>query len=324
MPVKRVNSRLKVLLLCLLAASMLSPLLLTGVKAQSGALTVGYWPLNQIQPSSYNVITPDSTGAAPGFLGGSPQPTLVDGKFGKALQFSGTNFVYIPIDFIVGYPPSSQPIYVPVSPSLDVQKYIDISAWINVPAIKNVTYNFIVVKATHPSNLFSSLTSEATYTNETISTIVVGLAVRGLYLTDEGNQAVGALSGFVLTDTGGFNEVVAIQPVSLNQWINVEFTRDSTGMHLYVNGAEQSVNVIHGVQNPQGDIVNGTEYYIGHDGFASIQDVSIVDLNPPQVAEAAFDIGPNIMITVVAVAVILAVAWVMRRLIQLWLIRPKP
>jgi hypothetical protein len=170
--------------------------------------------------------------------------------------------------------------------------------------------------------LFSSLTSEATYWQNT--TRIVGLAVRGLYLPDEGNQIVGALSGFVLTDTGGFNEIITKQPVPLNQWINVGFTRDSTGMHLYVNGAEQSVNVIHGVQNPQGNIVNGTEYYLGHDGFAIIQDVSIVDLNPPQVAEAAFDIGPNIMITVVAVAVILAVAWVMRRLIQLWLIRPKP
>jgi hypothetical protein len=318
---KPVKSGVKVLMLCLLAASVLSPVLLTGVKAQGSEVTVGYWPLSQVQPSGYTVITPDSTGVNPGLLGGSPQPTLVDGEFGKAMQFSGNNFVYIPIKFIVGFPPSPQPIYVPVSPNLDVQKYIQIEAWINVPALKNVTYNNIVVKCTHPNELFSSLTSEATYWNDT--TRIVGLAIRGTYLRDEGNQVAGALSGFVSTDTGGFNEIVTTQPIALNQWINVEFTRTSTGMHLYVNGYEQSVNVIHGVQNPQGNIVNGTEYYFGHDGFATIQDVSITDLDPPKVAEAAFDIGPNIMITVIVAAVILAIAWVMRRLIQLWLIRPK-
>jgi hypothetical protein len=94
-------------------------------------------------------------------------------------------------------------------------------------------------------------------------------------------------------------------------------------MHLYVNGYEQSVNVVQGVQNPQGNIVNGTEYYIGHDGLATIQGVKIIDLDPPQVTESAFDIGPNIMILVIVVAMTFAVAWVLRRVIQLWLIRPK-
>ena len=94
-------------------------------------------------------------------------------------------------------------------------------------------------------------------------------------------------------------------------------------MHLYINGYEQSVDVIHGVQNPQGNIINGTEYYFGHDGLATIEDVSINDLSPPQVSDASFDIGPNIMVVIIVVSVIFAVAWLLRRMIQLWLIRPK-
>ena len=89
----------------------------------------------------------------------------------------------------------------------------------------------------------------------------------------------------MLTDSGGFNEIVTKQAVPLNQWVNVEFTRTSTGIHLYINGHEQSVNVIQGVQNPQGNIVNGTEYYFGHDGLATIDDVRITDLAPPAVGE---------------------------------------
>jgi hypothetical protein len=307
----RVKSSVKVLMLCLLAASVLSPILLTGVKAQSSGVTVGYWPLDQIQPSGSNVITPDSIGANPGIVAGTLQPTLVDGKFGKAMQFNGDNFVYVPIKFIVGFPPTPQPIYIPISPKLDIQKYVQIEAWINVPGYKNATYNNIVVKCNHPDQA-------ASWQN---TTRVLGLAIRAG--APENGVVQGALSGFVLTDTGGFDEIVTAQTVPLNQWVDVEFTRTSTGMHLYVNGYEQSVNVAEGVQNPQGNIVNGTEYYFGHDGLATIQDMRIIDLDPPQVAEAAFDIGSNIMILTIVVAVIVAVAWVLRRVIQLWLIRPK-
>lgn len=112
----------------------------------------------------------------------------------------------------------------------------------------------------------------------------------------------------MLTDSG-FNEIVTTQPVPLNEWINVEFTRTSTDMHLYVNGHEQDVNVIQGVQNPQGNIVNGTEYYFGHDGLATIDDVRITDLAPADVNEDSFDIDPNIMIAVIVVSVIFAIAW---------------
>lgn len=127
----------------------------------------------------------------------------------------------------------------------------------------------------------------------------------------------------MLTDSGGFNEIVTKEPVPMNQWVNVEFSRTSTGMHLYVNGYEQNVNVIQGVQNPQDNIVNGTEYYFGHDGLATIDDVHITDLSPPDITENAFDIGPNVMIAVIVVSVIFAAAWLLRRAIQLWLIRPK-
>ena len=311
MAFKIVKSMVKVLMLCLLAASVLSPILLTGVKAQSSGVTVGYWPLSQVQPSGSTVVTPDSTGVNPGIVAGTPQPTLVDGKFGKAMQFNGNNFVYIPIKFVVGFPPMPQPMYIPVSPNLDVQKYIDISTWINAPGYKNATYNNILVKCNHPDQACA-------WQN---TTRILGLAIRAGM--PENGVVQGAISGFVLTDSGGFNEIVTTQPVPLNQWVEVEFTRDSTGMHLCVNGYEQSVNVVQGVQNPQGNIVNGTEYYIGHDGLATIQDVKIIDLDPPQVTEAAFDIGPNIMILVIVVAMTFAVAWVLRRVIQLWLIRPK-
>jgi hypothetical protein len=295
----------------LLAATLLSPILLTSVKAQSSGVTVGYWPLSQIQPSGYSTITPDSTGVNPGIVGGTPQPTLVDGKFGEAMQFNGNNFVYVPIKFVIGFPPMPQPMYLPVSPNLDIQKYFQVQAWINIPGYKNATYNNIIVKCTHPD--------QACNWNSTVR--ILGLAIRAVI--PENGVVQGALSGFLLTDSGGANEIVTTQPVPLNQWVEVEFTRDATGLHLYINGYEQSVNVVQGVQNPQGNIVNGTEYYIGHDSLATIQDVSLVDLEPPQVTESAFDIGPNIMITIIAVSVVFALAWLLRRLIQLWLIRPK-
>jgi len=190
---------------------------------------------------------------------------------------------------------------------------VQIDVWINVPGYKDATYNNIVVKCNHPD--------QAAAWQNTIR--ILGLAIRaGTH--ENGEQYVqGALSGFVLTDTGGYNEIVTNDPVPLNQWVNVEFTRTSSGMHLYVDGYEQSVNVIHGVENPQGNIVNGTEYYFRHDGLATVDDVRINDLSPPKVEENAFDIGPNVMVAVIVVSVIFAVVWLLRRAIQLWLIRPK-
>ncbi len=307
----RDTKKILTLLMSVLAVTVLSSIVVTKVEAQNSRTIVGSWPLSEVQPSGSSVITPDKTGVTPGVVAYDPQ--LVEGKFGKAMQFNGTNFVYIPLKFVVGFPPAPQPIYIPISPKLDIQEYVDITAWIKIPGYNNATYNNILVKANHPDQA-------ATWQN---AQRILGLAIRAGEPESGESHVEGALSGFVSTDSGGFNEIVTTQPISLNQWVQVEFTRTATGMHLYVNGYEQTVDVLHGVQNPQGKIVNGTEYYIGHDGLATIQDVTLADLSPPKASQAAFDIGPNTVIVIVVVSVVFAVAWLLRRLIQLWLIRPQ-
>ena len=94
-----------------------------------------------------------------------------------------------------------------------------------------------------------------------------------------------------MTETGGFNEIVTTQPIQLNEWINVQFTRTATGMHLYINNQEQTVKVLSGTQNPSGNILNGTEYYFGHDSLAAIDKIKMTDL--AQDIENSFDIGPQ-------------------------------
>ena len=269
--------------------------------------------MDQIKPSDSGTITPDSTGVNAGILAGDVEPIIVDGKYDKALEFNGENTVYVPINFVVGFPPMSEPLFVPISPNLDIQKYVQISAWVYVPNLKNVTYNNIAVKCTHPD--------QACDWQNTIR--ILGLAIRA-GTPENGEQYVeGALSGYVMTESGDFNEVVTTQAVPFNQWVNVEFRRDATGLHLYLNGNEQAANVLHGVQNPSGNILNGTEYYFGHDSFTKIDNIKIADLSPVSLTEDAFDIGPNIMIAIIAVALIFATAWLLRRVIQLWIIRPK-
>jgi hypothetical protein len=305
------NSKVKLTVFCLLAASLLSPIMLSSAAAQASGITVGYWPLDKTQSSDSSIVTPDSTGVNYGIVGGHPEPALVEGKFDKALKFDGDNLVYVPIKFVVGFPPTPKPIYISVSPNLDIQKYVDIQAWINVPSLKDATYNNIVVKANHPDQ-------ECAWQN-TIR--ILGLSLRA-GTPENGIQYVqGALSGYLLTENGA-NEIVTNTPLPLNQWVHVEFARTSTGLHLYVDGEEQTTKVLSGTQNPQGNIVNGTELYFGHDSYATIDDVKIQDLSPT-VAENAFDIGPNMMIVIIAVSVIFAVAWLLRRAIQLWIIRPK-
>ena len=98
----------KVLLLSLLLTGSLD--FLTIAEAQRTGVTIGYWSLDEIRSDGYTLVTPDSTGVDHGTLGVDPLPMLVDGKFGKAMQFDGNNFLYIPISFIVGFPPSPQPI----------------------------------------------------------------------------------------------------------------------------------------------------------------------------------------------------------------------
>jgi len=281
----------------------------TKAQYSADAYTVGLWHLDEVKPNEYMEITPDAMGYNHGTLGGETPPALVEGKFEKALSFEVSSFVYVPISFLVGFPPTPEPIYIPISPSLDIQKELKIEAWINVQEFTNASYNNIVVKCTRTDPQWESITR------------VVGLAVKP---TLEQSRT-GVLSGCVFTDSGGFNEIVTTEPViSLNQWINVAFTRTSTGMHLYVNGAEQNVKAICGVQNPTGSIINGTEVYIGHDSEVIIDEVRISDLAPEkQVVSSQIDIGNNLLIAVVIGVVVLATAWVLRKAIQMWVIYSK-
>lgn len=213
----------------LLLTTLLSAAFVAIGNAQSsGGKIVGLWHLDEVIPVEYNEITPDATGVNPGTLVHAPEyPALVDGKFGKALAFDGKNGIYVPIRFLVGFPPSPQPIYVPISTSLDVQEEIKVEAWINVQGFKNVTYNNIVVKCSR-----TDASSENT-------TRVYGLAIKAGISQNGQPVPVGALSGCVYTETSGFNEIVTTQSVvPLNEWVHVAFTRSlATGMHLYVNGA---------------------------------------------------------------------------------------
>jgi hypothetical protein len=305
------------LMLTLLLTSMLSMAFIASVKAQDSVdpYTVGLWHLDEVIPDGYREITPDATGNNPGTLVGAPTtPMLVEGKFNKALNFDGNSSVYVPIRFLVGFPPSPQPIYIPISTSLDAPKEIKIEAWINVYGFKNVTYNNMVVKCTR---------TDASWQNVTR---IYGIAVKAGLPQNGCTVPTGALSGYVFTDTGGFSEIVTTEPVvPLNEWIHVAFTRSlATGMHIYVNGVEQNVKAIYGTQNPTGSIINGTELYFGHDAEVTIDEVSISNLAPEsQAVLSQIDIGPNLLVAAIVVAVIFATAWLLRRAIQMWVIRSR-
>jgi len=306
------------LMLTLLLTSMLSMAFIASVKAQGlvDPYTVGLWHLDEVLPDGYREITPDTTGKNTGILVAAPTaPVLVEGKFDKAMKFDGSNGVYVPIRFLVGFPPSPQPIYIPISTSLDIPKEIEIEAWINVHGLKNVTYNNIVVKCTRYDASWENVTR------------IYGIAVKAGLPQNGYTVPAGTLSGYVYTNTGGFNEIVTLEPVvPLNEWIHVAFTRSlATGMHLYINGVEQNVEAIYGTQNPAGSMINGTEVYFGHDAEVTMDEVCISDLAPEsQTVAAQIDIGPNLLVAIIAVALIFAVAWLLRRAIQMWVIRSRP
>jgi len=305
------------LMLALILTSMLSMAFTASVKAQGSVdhYTVGLWHLDEVLPDGYREITPDATGKNPGTLVAAPTaPVLVEGKFDKAMKFDGNNGVYVPTRFLVGFPPSPQPIYIPISTSLDIPKEIKIEAWINVQGFKNATYNNIVVKCTRIDG-----------TSENVIRIY-GIAVKAGLPQNGYPVPTGALSGYVFTDTEGLNEIVTTEPVvPLNEWIHVTFTRSlTTGMHIYVNGVEQNVKAIYGTQNPTGSMINGTELYFGHDAEVTMEEVRISNLAPEsQTVAAQIDIGPNLLIAVIVVSLIFAVAWLLRRAIQMWVIRSR-
>jgi hypothetical protein len=259
------------LIVAVFLASMLNMAFVTPVKAQYevDSHTVALWHFDEVNA---NNVTTDATGNNPGTLAGpsgGPLPVLVDGKIGKALNFDGINAVYVPIRFLVGFPPPHpQPIYIPISTSLDIPAEIKIEAWINVKGFKNVTYNNIVVKAARNGVEWQNATR------------IYGLAVNGITQSENGALVPqGILRGYVTTDTGGFNEIVTTEPIILNQWIQVTFTRSlMTDMHIYINGIEQNVKVTSGVQNPIGSLINGTELWLGHDAEVTIDEVRISNL----------------------------------------------
>ena len=209
---------------------------------------VASWSFDKVDSSG---ITPDATGQNPAVLGStngnkSFNPALVDGEFGKALEFNGEAYVNVR-----------------VAPSIETLNDLTIDTWINVQSFKeNVAYNNIIV--------------EVVRTTDATPTRTLGLATNGEEPQNTSSPVVGALRAYVFTKNEGFNEIATTQPVPLNQWIHVVFTRSlSNGLHIYVNGQEQEVIVTSGVANPSGTIMRQNEIYVGHDAVCTIDELKI-------------------------------------------------
>ena len=216
---------------------------------------VASWSFDTIDS---NGVTPDSTGKNPATLGSTTvkrsfTPRVVEGKIGKALSFDGHTYVNVP-----------------PSLSLEGSEEATLDAWINVQSFKEgVAYNNILV--------------ECARTIYALPTRTFGLAINGEAPQNASSPLVGALRGYVFTKNSGFNEIVTKEPVVvLNQWIHVVFTRSLTsGMHIYVDGQEQQVNVTAGVANPSGAIMRQNEIYIGHDAICTIDELQISNMVQP-------------------------------------------
>jgi len=208
---------------------------------------VSLWHFDEVKP---NNLTADAMGCNDGFLGAAAgdiifTPSLVKGKFGNALSFDGWAYVYVP-----------------ASPSLEIKGEITFDAWIYMNEFKNVAYNNVVIQSVRE--------------DKNLPNRIAGLAVNGVKPDDSTSPSIGALRGYVVTDTEGFNEIVTTEPViHLKEWTHVVFMRSLTsGMHLYVNG-EEAVSVTEGTQNPTGNIKRSTYLYIGHDSNTLIDELSI-------------------------------------------------
>lgn len=236
--------------------------------------TIASWHCDQVTQSG---VTLDSTGNNPAVLSpgsGSDlyHPILVTGKYDKALRYNGSDYTYVA-----------------ASPSLEMNNELTIDAWVNAQAFKNVTYNNIVVEAAHSFGYPAR---------------VWGIAING---ATDGSAPLGALRGFITLTNGQFNEITtttAVVPV--NEWIHVVFTRSlTTGMHIYVNGVEQKINVTSGTRNPTGKIWRGTELYIGHDSITTLDEITVRNsASAPTAKSAAL---PWVIPTVAGVAIAIAV-----------------
>jgi len=207
---------------------------------------VSRWNFDEI---GVNGVTPDALGnnhiVVENYHGVIVSPKLVPGEQNNALKFNGSDYAYVG-----------------ASPTLNIHGEFTVSAWINYPQYKDVEYNLVITEC---------LRLQTSY-----PTRIWGLAVNGVANTTSSQPVLGALRGFFLDDKGVLNEIDTIQPIPLDSWTQVTFTRSyATGMHLYINGTEATVQVTSGAQNPNGSVGYGSEFYIGHDSFSAIDNLAI-------------------------------------------------
>jgi parallel beta-helix repeat protein len=216
---------------------------------------VASWTFDNI---TSGFVIPDSTGNNPAILASTVgnktfTPVQVQGKFGSALDFDGAAYAFVP--------PSA---------SLQTPQEVTIDAWVNVQQLKDVAYNNILV--------------ECVRTTLPLPTRTVGVAINGETPQNASSPVLASIRGYVTTQNG-LNEIDTKDPIPLNQWIHVVFTRSlASGMHIYVNGQEQAVIISSGVANPTGPITAQNELYIGHDSITQIDQLQIsntVESNTP-------------------------------------------
>jgi hypothetical protein len=223
------------------------------------------WHFDEVEPNS---VTPDAFDQNPAVMpfldrsiSSTNVPELVAGKIGNALSFKGPEYVWAQ-----------------ESPTLEISGELTIDTWICVKGYQNETYNNVVVNSVRTLDKYGPR--------------VYGLSVNGLSSENANSEPLGAIFGYVYTETEGYNEIVTVDSVvPLNQWTHVIFTRSlTTGMHIYVNGQEKTVKVTAGEQNPKGPIKTGTDFYIGPDYIGNIDEVylSNVALNPASSPQLTF------------------------------------
>lgn len=244
-------------------------------QANNGAVSL--WSFDEVKP---NLVSEDSIGDNHAILGSfsgeiNYTPDLVEGKFDNCLSFDGRAFVYVP-----------------ASPTLEIQEEVTIEAWIYVKEFNNIDYNNILIQSTR---------EEKSYPRR-----VMGLAFNGLEPNSSMSLPMGALRGYVTTDVDGFNEIASSQSViKLEEWIHVVFVRSlESGMALYVNGEEVGTKVIQGIQNPRGLIERSTYFYLGHDSITLLDEISISNVASKSL-EPDFSLDLDPIVIVVAMVIII-------------------